>query len=40
MKKLIIKVSDERLIIPSGIYLVGSMLVKSDCAKKYNKMYS
>ena len=38
MQKLIIEFSDERLITPSGLSLVGQMLGKSDFIKKCNNM--
>ena len=38
MKKLIITCSDERLITPSGLTLVGQMLGKSSFIKKCNNM--
>ena len=38
MKKLVVEFSEERLITPSGLSLVGSMLGKSDFAKKCNRM--
>ena len=36
MQKLIIEFSDERLITPSGLSLVGQMLGKSNFIKKCN----
>ena len=38
MQKLIIEFSDERLITPSGLSLVGQMLGKSNFIKKCNNM--
>lgn len=38
MKKLVVEFSEERLITPSGLSLVGSMLGKRDFAKKCNRM--
>ena len=38
MQKLVIKLSDERLITPTGISLVGQMLGKSSFIKKCNNM--
>mgnify|MGYP007068184160 FL=1 len=38
MKKLIIELSDERLITPSGLSLVGQLLGKSRFIKKCNTM--
>ena len=38
MQKLIIEFSDERLITPSGLSLVGQMLEKSNFIKKCNNM--
>ena len=38
MKKLVIEFSNERLITPSGLSLVGQMLGKSNFIKKYNNM--
>ena len=38
MKKLIIEFSDERLITPSGLSLVGQMLGKSKFIKKCNNI--
>ena len=38
MQKLVIKSSNERLITPSGLSLVGQMLGKSDFIKKCNHM--
>lgn len=38
MKKLVITFSDERLITPSGLSLVGQMLGKSNFIKKCNNM--
>ena len=38
MKKLIVEFSNERLITPSGLSLVGSMLGKSDLVKRCNRM--
>lgn len=38
MRKLEIVVSDERLITPSGLSLVGQVLDKSDLIKKANRM--
>lgn len=38
MQKLVIKFSNERLITPSGLSLVGQMLGKSDFIKKCNHM--
>ena len=38
MKKLIIELSDERLITPSGLSLVGQLLGKSGFIKKCNTM--
>lgn len=38
MKKFIVEFSEERLITPSGLSLVGAMLGKSDFAKKCNRM--
>jgi hypothetical protein len=38
MKKFVVQFSDERLITPSGISLVGSMLGKSDLVKHCNRM--
>jgi len=37
-EKLVIEFSNERLITPSGLSLVGTMLGKSDFAKKCNRM--
>ena len=38
MKKLVIEFSNERLITPSGLSLVGQMLGKSNFIKKCNNM--
>lgn len=38
MKKFVVQFSDERLITPSGLSLVGSMLGKSDLVKSCNRM--
>ena len=38
MQKLVIKFSNERLITPSGLSLVGQMLGKSNFIKKCNNM--
>ena len=38
MKKLVIEFSNERLITPSGLSLVGQMLGKSSFIKKCNNM--
>ena len=38
MKKLVIDFSNERLITPSGLTLVGQMLGKSSFIKKCNNM--
>jgi len=38
MKKLVITFSDERLITPSGLSLVGQMLGKSNFIKKCNNL--
>jgi len=38
MKKITVEFSDERLITPSGLSLVGAMLGKSDLVKKCNRM--
>lgn len=38
MKKLVVEFSNERLITPSGLSLVGSILGKSDFAKNCNRM--
>ena len=38
MQKLVIKFSNERLITPSGLSLVGRMLGKSMFIKKCNNM--
>lgn len=38
MKKFVVKFSDERLITPSGLSLVGAMLGKSNLVKSCNKM--
>jgi len=38
MKKLVVEFSEERLITPSGLSLVGAMLGKSEFAKKCNRM--
>ena len=38
MQKLIIEFSNERLITPSGLSLVGQMLGKSNFIKKCNNM--
>lgn len=38
MKKLVIKCSNERLITPSGLSLVGTMLGKSDMVKQCNEV--
>ena len=38
MKKLVITCSNERLITPSGLTLVGQMLGKSSFIKKCNNM--
>ena len=38
MKKLVIEFSNERLITPSGLSLVGQLLGKSNFIKKCNNM--
>lgn len=38
MKKIVVKLSNERLITPSGLTLVGSALGKSDLVKRANRM--
>ena len=38
MKKIIVKLSNERLITPSGLTLVGGALGKSDLVKRANRM--
>ena len=38
MQKIIIKFSNERLITPSGLSLIGQMLGKSNFIKKCNNM--
>ena len=38
MKKLVVEFSNERLITPSGLSLVGQMLGKSNFIKKCNNM--
>ncbi len=38
MKKLVIEFSNERLITPSGLSLVGAMLGKSDLVKQINRI--
>ena len=38
MKKLVIEFSNERLITPSGLALVGQMLGKSNFIKKCNNI--
>lgn len=40
MKKLVIEFSNERLITPSGLSLVGQMLGKSNFIKKCNNKFS
>ena len=39
MKKLVIEFSNERLITPSGLSLVGQLLGKSNFIKKCNRFY-
>lgn len=38
MKKIIVELSNERLITPSGLSLVGGVLAKSDLVKRCNRM--
>ena len=38
MKKIVVRFSDERLITPSGLSLVGGILGKSDLVKRCNRM--
>ena len=38
MKKIIVRLSNERLITPSGLSLVGGVLGKSDFVKRCNRM--
>jgi hypothetical protein len=38
MKKIVVKLSNERLITPSGLTLVGGALGKSDLVKRANRM--
>ena len=38
MRKIEIVTSNERLITPSGLFLVGQVLGKSDLIKKANRM--
>lgn len=38
MKKLVVELSNERLITPSGLSLVGQLLGKSDFVKRCNRM--
>lgn len=38
MKKIIVEFSNERLITPSGLTLVGDALGKSDLVKRANRM--
>ena len=38
MKKIVVELSDERLITPSGLALVGGALAKSDLVKRANRM--
>ena len=38
MKKIIVKLSNERLITPSGLTLVGGALGKSDLVKRANRI--
>jgi hypothetical protein len=40
MKKLIIQLSNERLITPSGLSLVGAILGKSDLVNNANRRSS
>ena len=40
MKKIIVEFSNERLIIPSGLSLVGGALGKSDLVKRANRARS
>ncbi len=37
MGKIIVELSDERLITPSGLSLVGMLLGKSDFVKRCNR---
>ncbi len=37
MRKIIVELSDERLITPSGLSLVGMLLGKSDFVKRCNR---
>ena len=38
MKKIIVELSNERLITPSGLSLVGGALGKSDLVKRANRV--
>lgn len=38
MRKIVVEFSDERLITPSGLALVGGALAKSDLVKRANRM--
>ena len=38
MKKIIVKLSNKRLITPSALTLVGDVLRKSDLVKRANRM--
>jgi hypothetical protein len=39
MEKFVVEFSEERLVTPSGLSLVGEMFGKSDFAKKCNRMF-
>ena len=38
MKKIVVELSNERLITPSGLTLVGALLGKSNLVKRLNKI--
>jgi hypothetical protein len=37
MKKIVVELSRERLVTPSGLSMVGAMLGKSDFVKQCNR---